>query len=84
MFFGENTMNEQLLDKKKEIDFGIFLIHRLAERWGKPVPYTYKILSTTGVLDDYILKCYDTLHTLGVEYLTEDLTEFVQEKGVAI
>lgn len=37
-----------------------------------------------SVLDDYIFACYDTLHTLGIEYLVEDITEFVKEKSVTI
>jgi hypothetical protein len=68
----------------EEKDFSIFLIHRLAERWCKSTPEIYSILSNTNILDDYILKCYDTLHTLGTEYLIEDLTEFAREKGVAV
>jgi hypothetical protein len=69
---------------EREKDFSVFLIHRLAERWGKPVPETYSILNKTGILDGYIIKCYDTLHTLGTEYLVEDLTEFAREKGIAV
>ena len=65
-----------------EKDFSVFLIHRLAEKWGKSVPETYLILNDTDILDGYILKCYDTLHTLGTEYLVEDLTEYALEKGV--
>jgi len=68
----------------EEKDFSIFLIHRLAERWEKTVPETYSILNRTNILDGYILKCYDTLHTLGFEYLVEDLTEFAREKGIAV
>ena len=67
-----------------EKDFGVFLIHRLAERWVKPVPEIYSILNNTDILDGYIFKCYDTLHTLGTEYLVEDLTEFARGKGVAV
>jgi hypothetical protein len=69
---------------EKEKDFSVFLIYRLAERWGKPVPETYSILNKTDILDGYILRCYDTLHTLGTEYLVEDLTEFAREKGIAV
>ena len=36
------------------------------------------------ILDDYIFVCYDTLHTLGTEYLVEDITEYAREKGVAV
>ena len=74
-------MTQCTIDEK---DFGVFLLHRLSERWGKPVPETYFILKDTEILDGYIFKCFDTLHTLGTEYLVEDLTEFAREKGVAV
>ncbi|MFI3284216.1 MAG: DUF3791 domain-containing protein [Erysipelotrichaceae bacterium] len=32
----------------------------------------------------YVIACYDTLHTLGKEYLVEDITEFVKEKGIHV
>jgi len=70
--------------KGAEKDFGVFLIHRLAEHWNRPVPETYLILNDTGIMDGYILKCYDTLHTLGAEYLVADLTEFAREEGAAV
>ncbi|MCL2808162.1 MAG: DUF3791 domain-containing protein [Coriobacteriia bacterium] len=69
---------------KKEIDFAVFLLHKLARSWGKPVPDAYQILASTGILDDYILAHYDTLHTLGAEYLVDDITAFVHEKGVIL
>ena len=31
-------------------------------------------------MDDYIIKCYDVLHTQGKEYLVEDITDYVREK----
>ncbi len=69
---------------KKELEFSLFVIYQLAERWNKTPPDVYKILNDTGILDDYIIACYDTLHTLGGEYLSEDITEFVREKGVQV
>ena len=44
----------------------------------------YKILNSTGILDNYIIKCYDVLHTQGKEYLVEDITDFAREKGVNV
>jgi hypothetical protein len=44
----------------------------------------YKILNATGILDDYVIGCYDVLHTQGKEYLVEDITEYVKEKGVSV
>lgn len=69
---------------KSELKFSIFVIYQLAEKWNKTPPEVYKILNDTHILDDYIIACYDTLHTLGAEYLKEDITEFVKEKGVEV
>jgi hypothetical protein len=69
---------------KKELDFSVFVLHSLADKWQKSPVEVYRILNDTGILDDYVIKCYDVLHTLGKEYLTEDITDFVKEKGVEV
>ena len=62
----------------------VFILHALGQHWNMTTPEVYEILNTTGILDDYIIKCYDVLHTLGKEYLVEDITEFVKEKGIDV
>ena len=70
--------------KEKELSFSIFILYSLAEAWKKTPSAVYKILNSTGILDNYVIEGYDTLHTLGKEYLVEDITEFVREKGVVV
>ena len=70
--------------EKKELTFVIFILHALGQHWNITTPEVYDILNSTGILDDYIIKCYDVLHTLGKEYLVEDITEFVREKGIDV
>lgn len=70
--------------EKKELTFVVFILYALGEHWKMTTPEVYEILSTTGILDDYIIKCYDVLHTLGKEYLVEDITEYVREKGIDV
>lgn len=70
--------------EKKELTFVVFILHALGQHWNMTTPEVYKILNTTGILDDYIIKCYDVLHTLGKEYLVEDITEFAREKGIDV
>ncbi len=70
--------------EKKELTFVVFVLHALGQHWNMTTPEVYEILNTTGILDDYIIKCYDVLHTLGKEYLVEDITEFVREKGIDV
>lgn len=65
--------------EKKKLTFVVFILHALGQHWNMTTPEVYEILNTTGILDDYIIKCYDVLHTLGKEYLVEDITEFVRE-----
>jgi hypothetical protein len=69
---------------RKSLDFSVFLIHALAEKWGKPHGWVYQVLNDSGILDDYILPYYDVLHTQGREYLVEDITGFVNERGIRV
>ena len=70
--------------EKKQLTFVVFILHALGQHWNMTTPEVYDILNSTGILDDYIIKCYDVLHTLGKEYLVEDITEFVREKGIDV
>ncbi len=69
---------------KKTLEFSVFLIHALADYWEQPYRVVYQVLNETGILDDYIVPCYDVLHTQGRQYLVDDITDFVKEKGVAV
>jgi len=69
---------------KNEIDFTVFILHRLAGCWKRTVPETYCLLADAGILDDYLIAHYDTLHSMGEEYLIEDITDFAREKGIAV
>lgn len=73
-----------LMIEKKELTFVVFILYALGQHWNMTTPEVYDILNSTGILDDYIIKCYDVLHTLGKEYLVEDITEFVREKGIDV
>ena len=46
------------------------------------VPDVVHALSEGGIIHDYILPLYDVLHTLGEDYLVEDITAMARERGV--
>ena len=54
-----------LMIEKKELTFVVFVLHDLGQHWNMTTPEVYDILNSTGILDDYIIKFYDVLHTLG-------------------
>lgn len=70
--------------KENELSFSIFILYSLADKWNKTPAAVYDILNSTGILDNYVIAGYDMLHTQGKEYLVEDITEFVREKGVYV
>lgn len=74
------------MDEKtnKIIDFVMFVIYRLSESWKRPVSEVYSILVSSGALNNYLIPHYDVLHTLGAEYLAEDLTLYVRNHGGTI
>jgi len=72
------TMNDE------QLKFSVFIINQIAQAFKKPTGVVYKFLSESGVLDDYIIGCYDSLHTLGREYLIEDITGLLNDRGVVI
>lgn len=69
---------------RNELSFSVFIIHHLAKAWSKKPTYVYKVLNDTHIMDDYVIGCYDTLHTQGEQALISDITEFARERGVSI
>lgn len=67
--------------ESKQLTFLIYLIHQLSEAWQKAPVAVYDILNRLDIIDGYLLPCYDALHTLGREYLVEDISELVVERG---
>ena len=64
------------------IGFITYIIGNLSRRLGIPQKEVYQKLKTSNILSDYIIPCYDVLHSFSKEYLMDDLTNYMQEKGV--
>jgi len=68
----------------EQLKFCVFIINQISQSIKKPSDVVYKYLAESGVLDEYIISCYDALHTLGREYLVNDITGLLQDRGVAL
>ena len=64
------------------IDFITYCIGNLARRLNMSATEVYRRLKQSDILNGYIIPSYDVLHTFSKEYLMEDLTEYMREKGV--
>ena len=64
------------------VDFITYCIGNLSRRLNLSAVEVYRRLKQSGILYGYIVPSYNVLHTFGKEYLMEDLTEYMREKGV--
>ena len=68
---------------EKTLEFVIFCIDALAEYLNKDTKEIYILLKEkTNIIDDYIIPCYETLHTQGKKYIVDDLIDVLKERGV--
>ena len=76
---------KQKISNAKELEFCVFCIENIATRLGiNPKEVYTMIAEQSDILNDYIVPEYEMLHTQGKEYLVEDITDFVKEKGVNV
>ena len=67
----------------KEMEFAIFCIESVAEYLGLKGDELYNLLTEkSDILDNYIVPCYDALHTQGQKYIVNDIVEIIHEKGL--
>lgn len=60
--------------------FIIYMIHELAAAWEMQPSRVFKILKDSGCIDNYIIPHYDVLHTLGTQYLIDDIEQYVSKR----
>ncbi len=70
--------------RQEHLDFITFCVGSLADALGKSASQVYRALRSSGVLNDYIVPCYDVLHTFGKEYLVAELTQVLKERGALL
>jgi hypothetical protein len=67
------------------MEFSVFCIESIAEKLGKTGNIVYEMLTKeSNILNDYIVSCYDALHTQGKEYIVDDIIEVMKQKGVKV
>lgn len=64
--------------RTEHLDFITFCVGSLADALHMSASQVYSALRLSGVLNDYIVPCYDVLHTFGKDYLVEELTEVLR------
>lgn len=63
-----------------KLDFATYCIGLVSEKLSMNQPTVYRMLRSSGLLENYIMEGYDFLHTFGSDYLAEDLMDAMKEK----
>jgi hypothetical protein len=67
---------------KKVLEFVIFCVESLAEYMKMSAKDVYKLVDEdTHILQEYIIPCYEPLHSQSKHYIVEDLMELLKERG---
>ena len=68
----------------EHLDFITFCVGSLADALHWSASQVYGALRSSGLLSNYIVPCYDVLHTFSKDYIVEDLTGALREKGALV
>ena len=69
----------------EELKFAVFCIENVAVRLRVDASVIYDAFTrNSDILDNYIIPCYDVLHTQGKDYIVNDLLDRIKEKGVTV
>lgn len=63
-----------------KLAFAASCVEGLARKMGKPYGEVYERMRKVEAIENYILKNYDTLHTESLEYVLEDVEEYIVNK----
>ena len=67
---------------EKILEFTIFCIDNLAEYLKKDTKEIYNLLKyDTDIIENYIIPCYEPLHTQSKSYIIQDLIDILKERG---
>lgn len=68
----------------RELEFVVFCIENTAEKLGINSKEVYRLLSENNIIDGYIIPEYDVLHTQSKDYIVNDITEVMRERGIKV
>jgi hypothetical protein len=63
------------------LSFTIFCIENVAHSLGRKPKEIYHRMQDSGIIDGYIVPCFDVLHSFSKEYIVDDLVSLMKKKG---
>ena len=78
----DSKLNNEESISSEQLAFAVFCIENLAERLHTSAPEIYHTLTENrDILYNYIIPCYDVLHTQDKEYILDDIEDVMRAEG---
>lgn len=65
-----------------QLEFSTFCIYNIAVALNMNQSDVYRILKKSGILKDYVIDAYKVTHTFDSQYIVDDITGLMKERGV--
>lgn len=73
------------IQNSQELEFAIFCVESIADYLSIDARQVYDALTIqSDILYDYVVPCYETLHTQSKEYIVEDILHYMTERGITL
>ncbi len=75
---------EKLIELSKEevlLGFVASCIEYTARRLGRPYQEIFARMQRTDMINNYLIPCYDKLHTESREHITDNVIAYLKERG---
>ena len=82
MYLDLNVSINRIYMSKEQFEFIMYMIHACANKWGQTPGEVYKTLKDHGCLTQYLIPCYDVLHTLGTQTVVTDIEQYLQNARI--
>lgn len=69
---------------KDDVEYVTAIIGALSLKLERPCSRIYKSIKDAGLIDNYLVKCHDVLHTFSLDYVADDIITLMDKKGLAI
>lgn len=78
-------LKSEPIKNTRELEFAVFCIENVALELGVSADKVYEALTVrSNILNDYIVPCYEVLHSLGKQSIVEDIISVMKSRGVNV
>jgi hypothetical protein len=69
---------------ENQLKFTVFCITALSNSLNIPKHEAYRLLNESGLINDWLIDCYEELHSYGEAYLVNELKDALKIRGCLI